>query len=103
MNETYWREIGVEGGGAWPESAMTNYAMHNGKWEPVAVVPVADLARLRAMEARLGDDELFDATVALGMQGNGHPTNCVCHTCAEDASREHGASAYRRAVLGEDK
>ena len=117
MSKTYWRcpDCGriTEGFGL---SCRTGQAP-----EHVAVVPVDDHAALRAREmdwerynaldtevvalralkARVEDDELLDDVVARGMQGNGHPTNCVCHTFAEDGARERGAADYRAALRWE--
>lgn len=67
-------------------------------YEVHPVGTAAELASLRALKARVEDDELIDDVVARGMQGNGHPTNCVCHTCAEDCARERGAADYRAAL-----
>ena len=64
--------------------------------EPVAVVPVAELARLRGIETRVRDEDLAASTYGM----TGHPANCWCPGCEGKRSRAGALGVYRRAVLG---
>lgn len=80
----------MEGGpGKWCESCHTNKG-----WEPVALLPVAELAALRALQARMD-------SVGVLPEKHGTPTHQMdIKGCPYCEGWDDGIEAYRNALEG---